>query len=200
MNQHAGNRLLLSGVVLETPAPSHTSHGEVFCKTLLEVPRLSGVRDVLPVVMRQGLAQAQRMDAGAWWRVEGELRSYLQPPQYQPRLLVSGYIRTCMPLEAPCMDNEVTLRGQLYRAPVYRTTPLAREICDIMLAVPRAHGQLDVIPCIAWGAQARSVCTMQKGEPLGVQGRFQSRRYVKEMPAGSVERTAYEVSIMHILP
>ena len=40
------------------------------------------------------------------------------------------------------------LEGPLCKEPIFRQTPLGREICDVMLAVPRAFHRADYLPCI----------------------------------------------------
>ena len=92
--------------------------------------------------------------------------------------------------------NDITLRGNLCREPVYRKTPLGREICDIMLAVPRMGRRGDYIPCILWGSTARRAAQHHTRDCLTVFGRLQSRVYTKLTEAGAKECTAYEVSAM----
>ena len=86
------------------------------------------------------------------------------------------------------------LTGTVCREPVYRHTPLGREITDLMLAVSRRYRRRDYVPCILWGSVARMGAECPVGTVLTVEGRLQSRCYVKQTEEGPEERTAYEVS------
>ena len=86
------------------------------------------------------------------------------------------------------------LRGRICREPVYRRTPLGREICDVMLAVERKYGRRDFLPCILWGSLARMAASCPPGTVLDLWGRLQSRTYIKQLDHGSEERTAFEIS------
>ena len=69
----------------------------------------------------------------------------------------------------------------------------------MMLAVNRAYGKSDYIPCITWGRSARFAAKLSVGDKITLTGRLQSRAYQKQMPDGTVvEKTAYEVSVGHL--
>ena len=93
------------------------------------------------------------------------------------------------------MQNEVCREGAVCKPPVYRRTPLGREICDVMLAVPRPYRRTDYIPCILWGKNAQEAADTLPGAKLHVTGRLQSRDYVKVVDGVSQTRTAYELSV-----
>ena len=93
--------------------------------------------------------------------------------------------------------NEVSLSGPLCREPVFRRTPLGREICDAMLAVPRAFHRADYLPCILWGRTAQEVSQCHTRDWIYLEGRLQSRMYTKTTEEGSVERIAYEISALN---
>ena len=114
------------------------------------------------------------------------------------RLVLSVYATEAEPPTGqPC--NRIVLSGALCKAPIFRKTPLGRSICDLMLAVPRRYGRADYLPVIAWGQLALRASHLQVGDPLALDGRVQSRLYHKVTEAGTEERTAYEVSMMHLL-
>ena len=88
------------------------------------------------------------------------------------------------------------MEGYICKQPVYRKTPLGREIADLLLAVNRPYGKSDYIPCICWGRNARYASGFEVGEHVQVLGRIQSRDYVKKISELETEtRTAYEVSV-----
>ena len=190
------NSIRLSGTLETAPAFSHENHGRRFYGFTLTVERLSGTVDRLPVLADQRLLEQADTAWGERILVTGQLRSFnLQTPERR-RLILSAFAQTLeLSLEPP--DNEVLLTGRLCRDPVYRRTPLGREICDGMLAVNRPYHRTDYLPCIFWGRTAKMVAGLCAGSSLFVRGRLQSRDYTKRLPGGeSVTRTAYEVSAL----
>ena len=191
------NEALLEGTVLEAPSLSHETHGTRFYRFPLEVPRLSGQADVLPVLLPEALLPAP--SPGAALRVRGQLRSFNNRSGVGNRLVLTVYAQAAEPgAGTPC--NQILLSGTLCKPPVFRRTPLGRSICDLMLAVGRRYGRADYLPVIAWGQRAARAARLQVGDPLSLEGRIQSRGYRKVLPDGSAqERVAYEVSVMHLL-
>ncbi len=174
--------------------------GERFYRFMLRVERASGASDLLPVTAA-GRFLPQGLAAGAFVCVAGQLRSYagrLAPEgePRAPRLVLTAFARSVQLCEGPCMRNELALSGRVCRPPVYRTTPLRREITDLLLVCERAYGKADALPVIAWGRNARRAAELVPGETLCLTGRLQSRDYDKLLPNGTVVvRTAYEVSM-----
>lgn len=190
------NEVLLEGRPLTSPAPSHENHGISFSRVLLQVPRLSGTPDLLPILLPEALADQVR--PGEPLRVRGQLRSFNNRTGVGNRLVLTVYAQELPPpLDAPC--NQIVLSGSLCKAPVFRRTPLGRSICDLMLAVPRRYGRADYLPVIAWGRLALRVRELDVGDALSLEGRVQSRVYQKVTDHGTEDRTAYEVSMMHLL-
>jgi hypothetical protein len=197
MTMQPRNEVLLEGVPLTPPAWSHDNHGVRFYRTPLQIPRLSGVPDVVPVLLPEALVpQASSLDVPL--RVQGQLRSFNNRSGVGSRLVLTVYAQDLQPgLGSPY--NQITLAGTLCKPPIYRRTPLGRSICDLMLAVPRRYGRADYLPVIAWGQLAAYVSTLQVGDRLELEGRVQSRAYRKVTDSGVEERVAYEVSMMRLL-
>ena len=191
------NEVLLEGTALDAPALSHENHGVRFFRFALEVPRLSGTPDILPVILPEPLLP--RVRAGAPLRVEGQLRSYNNRSGVGNKLILTVYAQAAdSGLGMPC--NRILLSGALCKPPIFRRTPLGRSICDLMLAVSRRYGRADYLPVIAWGQLALQAARLQVGDTLSLEGRVQSRSYRKVLEDGTVqERVAYEVSAMHLL-
>ena len=190
------NEVLLEGLVLGEPEWSHENHGAQFYRVYLQVPRLSGQVDLLPVLLPGGLA-AQAAE-GRLLRIRGQLRSFNNRSGVGSRLVLTVYAqRLSLGLDEP--HNQIFLSGTLCKPPVFRRTPLGRSICDLMLASPRKYGRADYLPVIAWGQLAVRAGRLQVGDPLALEGRVQSRTYHKVTDLGTEERVAYEVSMMHLL-
>lgn len=187
------NAVVLRGVVLETPEYSHENHGKQFMHLTLSVERLSGVYDHLPVIAGRELLEAMDPTLGPMVELEGQIRSYNNRTGQGSRLVISVYAQRIQYCSGP-PENSVSLTGKLCREPVYRRTPLGREITDVMLSVERKYQRRDYIPCILWGSVARTGAEWSRGTELRLLGRLQSRCYVKQTDSGAEQRTAYEVS------
>ena len=196
MTTQIRNEVLLECVALETPSLSHENHSTRFYRFPLQVPRLSGQVDVLPVLLPE--PQLAQVKEGADIRIQGQLRSFNNRSGVGSRLVLTVYAQRLSPgLDEPC--NQILLSGTLCKPPVFRRTPLGRSICDLMLAGPRKYGRADYLPVIAWGQLAVRAGRLQVGDFLALEGRVQSRTYHKVTDLGTEERVAYEVSMMHLL-
>ena len=76
-------------------------------------------------------------------------------------------------------ENYIYLEGFLCKPPIKRTSPLGRDICDLMIAVNRMYNKSDYIPCIAWGRNANYADNLKVGTKVYLEGRIQSREYKK---------------------
>ena len=197
MTTQTRNEVLLEGTALEAPVLSHENHGTQFYRFPLEVPRLSGTPDTLPVLLPEPLLDTVQTEAPL--RVQGQLRSFNNRSGVGNRLVLTVYAQAIQPgTGEPC--NRILLSGALCKPPIFRRTPLGRSICDLMLAVSRRYGRADYLPVIAWGQLAVRAARLQVGDPLSLEGRVQSRAYRKVLEDGSIQdRVAYEVSAMHLL-
>lgn len=199
MEEYRGeNKILLRGQVGAPPAWSHRNHGVDYYAAPLRVPRLSGTDDVLNVVTAD--PDPAVWAPGNWICVQGEVRSYNNRSGAGSKLVITVLARSAQPHEGEEGENRLTLAGALCRKPVARRTPLGREICDLLLAVNRPYGRADYLPCIAWGSLAVHCGALDVGDKLRLEGRLQSRQYHKLINGEQVERTAFEISIMNLLP
>jgi len=192
------NTALLCGEMVSGPELSHISRGVAYYRFPLLTRRLSGAEDTLNITVPAPLLPALP-GPGERLTVQGELRSFNNRSGEGSRLLLAVYAQELLPPEEEDR-NEVELCGALCRAPTWRRTPMGREICDLMLAVSRRYGRADYRPCIAWGRSAQEAAFWEQGRPVRLTGRFQSRSYIKVTETGSMQRTAYEVSVTAFLP
>ena len=189
------NHITLRGALSSMPQFAHENHGRRFFRFFLEVPRLSGAVDVLPVIAREDVLNAMELSDGEMLTVTGQVRSHNVREEGRRRLLIFVFANLIV-CENGEPVNDVVLEGPLGREPTYRKTPLGREICDMMLAVPRAFQRADYLPCILWGRTAVEGTQYHTRDILHITGRLQSRTYTKVTETGSEERTAYEISAL----
>ena len=189
------NTVILRGELQGLPQFSHENHRKKFYRFLLAVPRLSGTVDLLPVIAESRVLEAVDLSGGGMLRVEGQIRSHNQRENGIRRLLIFVFATAVWAEEGEPL-NDVCLCGPLCRVPTYRRTPLGREICDVMLAVPRAFHRADYLPCILWGRTAQQVALCRTRDVIRISGRLQSRTYTKLTEDGPQQRTAYEISAL----
>ena len=193
--EHTENTILLRGELMELPRFSHENHGRKFFRFFLEVPRLSGAVDLLPVIAEESLLQQIDPSGGEMITVTGQIRSYNDRSSSVRRLMIFVFAAS-LTMEDGEPINDVSIEGLLCREPTFRRTPLGREICDAMLAVPRAFRRADYLPCILWGRTAQEVSMCHTRDCIRICGRLQSRVYTKLTEDGAQERTAYEISAL----
>lgn len=196
-NYLKNNRVFLSGRVAREPQYSHELFGEGFYEFYIEVKRLSGQTDVLPVTMSERIMNGVELSEGSPVALSGQFRSYNKLENEHSKLMLTVFVRDFIPYDAEEQNpNVVELNGYICKPPVYRTTPFNREICDVLLAVNRGYNKSDYIPCIAWGRNARFVRDAEVGLNVVIGGRIQSRKYNKKLDDDTIEeRVAYELSV-----
>lgn len=203
-NYSDNNHLQLVGKVTSEKKFSHEIYGESFYIFDLEVARLSGNADIIPVTVSERLITKQDLEIGKKVVIEGQFRSYNSYENERNKLVLTVFAKDINFLEeeediAPSKDrvsNEVILVGYICKKPIYRKTPFGREIADVLLAVNRAYNKSDYIPCICWGRNARFCQEIEVATEVKIVGRVQSRPYEKKKEDGTVEtRIAYEVSV-----
>lgn len=187
------NELTLCGKLAGLPQVSHESHGITFLRIPLSIARLSGATDTINIIADNTLLP-RGLSCDSFLRVNGEIRSFNNNSGTGNKLAIYGFARTVEFAEAS-YQNELRLGGVICKTPIYRHTPLGREICDLMIAVGRRYGRSDYLPCIAWGKNAGAASILSTGDFILITGRLQSRTYTKALSTGDELRTAYEISI-----
>lgn len=192
------NVVELDGRIISDFSFSHEIFGEGFYLFDLEVARLSGQLDVIPIMISDRIIDVNQNYIGMSISVRGQFRSYNKHEEKKNRLVLSVFAREFEFLEDNADEadkNSIFIDGYICKEPVYRKTPLGREIADLLLAVNRPYGKSDYIPCIVWGRNAVFCTSLTVGERLKVSGRIQSRSYIKKVNEEEITRVAYEVSV-----
>ena len=193
------NQVSIVGEVVSDFAFSHEVFGEGFYMVNVSVRRLSDSCDIIPLMISERLIDVNEDYRGEYIRAVGQFRSYNRHEEKKNRLVLSVFVRELEFMEEEVENaktNQIFLDGYICKEPVYRKTPLGREIADILLAVNRPYGKSDYIPCICWGRNARFASGFEVGGHTQIWGRIQSREYVKKIDEEeSVRRVAFEVSV-----
>ena len=193
------NQVSIMGKIATGFTFSHQVFGEGFFVMDLIVKRLSDSEDRIPVMVSKRLVDVTQDYVGEYIEISGQFRSYNRHEEKHNRLVLSVFareVRFIGPEEDALPTNQIFMDGYICKPPVYRKTPLGREIADVLLAVNRPYGKSDYIPCICWGRNARYASAFTVGGHVLIWGRIQSREYVKKLGENQTERrTAYEVSV-----
>ncbi|MBQ9122949.1 MAG: single-stranded DNA-binding protein [Lachnospiraceae bacterium] len=193
------NQVRVMGEIVSDFSFSHEIFGEGFYMVDIRVERLSESVDVIPVMVSERLIDVTEDLKGYYVAINGQFRSYNRHEERKNKLVLSVFAREIEfvdEVEESSKTNQIFLDGYICKEPIYRKTPLGREIADLLLAVNRPYGKSDYIPCICWGRNARYANNFVVGERCGVWGRIQSREYVKKLDEENIEkRVAYEVSV-----
>ncbi len=193
------NQVTIMGEIVSDFEFSHEIFGEGFYMVDISVDRLSDSTDIIPVMVSERLLDVNEDYKGMKISITGQFRSYNRHEEKKNKLVLSVFARELdfvEDIEESTKTNQIYLDGYICKAPIYRKTPLGREIADLLLAVNRPYGKSDYIPCICWGRNARFASTFEVGSRCAVWGRIQSREYMKKISEDQLEkRTAYEVSV-----
>ena len=193
--KNINNKAVIAGTVVSEPA-CYDCCGESFYSFNMAGKRDSGVEDVLPVNISQLLTE--KITIGEKLHLEGQIRTYNKSINSKNKLVIVFFAQEIKDYQIE--TNQIELTGYFCKKPAHRTTPLGRDICDVLLAVNRERGKSDYIPCIIWGRTAAHIGTLDTGVKVSVKGRFQSREYEKKSSdnTGTYKMTAYEVSVNRI--
>ena len=193
------NKVSVIGEIVSGFSFSHEVFGEGFYMVDVAVSRLSQQADVIPLMISERLVDVSRDYTGQTVEAIGQFRSYNRHEGVKNRLMLSVFVREIHFIEEftdYTKTNQIFLDGYICKLPIYRKTPLGREIADLLLAVNRPYGKSDYIPCISWGRNARYAAGFSVGTRVRIWGRVQSREYTKKLSDTECEkRVAYEVSI-----
>ncbi len=193
------NQVVIMGEIVGEFAFSHEIYGEGFYMVDVLVTRLSESADIIPLMVSERLLDVTKDYRGTKIMVTGQFRSYNRHEERKNKLVLSVFAREVEFIEEigeSSRTNQIFLDGYICKEPIYRKTPLGREIADLLLAVNRPYGKSDYIPCICWGRNARFASGFEVGTRCAIWGRIQSREYVKKISETEAEkRVAYEVSV-----
>ena len=194
------NIVNLKGTIENNLQFSHEIFGEKFYTTKIKINRLSESYDVLPITISERLLEEVDLNENKLVKVTGQLRSYNKNIDNKNRLVLTIFVRDIKQEEEDNKDpNSIFLDGYICKVPIYRKTPLGREITDLLVAINRPYNKSDYIPSIVWGRNAKFAKNLNVGDRIQMWGRVQSRVYDKKLEEGnSVKKTAYEVSVSKI--
>lgn len=197
--ENYNNKVSVTGEIISNFEYDHEVFGEEFYTNQVQVRRFSGQVDILKIMVSERLIDVSKNYIGDIVTATGEFHSYNRYEGSKSILLLYIFVKefkVCEPVKNPEKMNYIFLEGFICKTPLYKKTPLGREIAYLLLAVHRPHGKSDYIPCITWGRNARYASGFEVGERIRVWGRVQSREYTKQISdTESINKVAYEVSI-----
>lgn len=196
-NYNENNVVEIGGKVISEMEFSHEIYEEKFYKFYVETKRMSEYTDKLPIIISERLFDISDIKIGDIVHIFGQFRSYNQITDGRSKLVLSIFAKEIEKSENEELLtlNDANFIGYICKKPIYRVTPLGREIADILLAVNRTYKKSDYIPCILWGRNAKFCEKAEIGTMIKINGRIQSRNYEKKQEDGTVvSKVAYEMS------
>ena len=195
------NIVKINGIIESEFKFSNSQFGENFYSAKISVTRISGVKDYIPILISDRIINVKEDLYGKHISIVGQFRSHNEYDVDKSKLFLYVFVKECELSDQKKEEdlNYIEITGFVCKRPVYRKTPLGREIADLLIAVNRPYGRTDYIPCISWGRNAKYANNFQVGDCYNIIGRIQSREYVKKLENEVLEtRVAYEVSIIRL--
>lgn len=195
------NIVKLVGRVVKGPVFNHKAYGQDYYMIVLGMLRRSGYEDKIRLIVSENILCGRSPAVGEILEITGQIRTYNKDDNDKRKLEITIFVKNMTYIRGRKFDyeNHVLLEGFICKTPTRRTSPLGREICDLMIAVNRLYNKSDYIPSIAWGRNAVWCECLEVGDKIAVEGRIQSREYRKYTEEGCAEnRTAYEVSVVKV--
>lgn len=192
------NNITISGKIVSDLELSHEVYNEKFYKFYIKSERLSNQEDILPVIISERMINLEELKENKNIRIDGQFRSYNEQRENGNKLVLSIFVKGIdfIPDDDSLTQNDANFIGYVCKNPIYRKTPLGREIADVLIAVNRTYKKSDYIPCILWGRNAKYCENLEVGTKVKVNGRIQSRNYEKKLDDNNIiKKTAYEVSV-----
>ena len=129
------NQVTIIGEVASEFTVSHEVFGEGFYMVDVLVKRLSNSDDRIPLMISERLIDVHQNYIGEYIEVTGQFRSYNQHDEHKNRLILSVFVREVSFVEEEvdgAKTNTILLDGYICKRPIYRKTPLGREIADLL--------------------------------------------------------------------
>lgn len=192
------NKATFSGEIIAEFEYSHEVLGEKFYTSVLSVRRKSGVSDNIPFMVSERLVDVAEVWTGQIVMLSGQIRSHNNRNGDKHKLVLFVFVREISLLDEreKYDSNNVVIDGYICKEPIYRRTPLGREITDVIFAVNRVYAKTDYVPSVFWGRSAKFISCLDVGTRVKAVGRLQSRDYIKKHEDGTEEKkTAYELSV-----
>lgn len=192
------NSVVIGGTIESAPEFSHEIYDEKFYKFEIKSKRLSNYEDILPVIISERIIDLSLLKVGKIVKITGQYRSHNMQNGQKNKLVLSIFVKEIELTddESVLTTNNIDLIGYICKEPVYRKTPLGREIADVLIAVNRTYKKSDYIPCILWGRNAKYCESLNIGDEVKLSGRIQARQYEKRIDENNtIKKVAYEVSV-----
>jgi len=134
------NQVTIIGEIVSDFTFSHEIFGEGFYMVDTRIARLSDSMDVIPVMVSERLIDVTADYKGRMVVINGQFRSYNRHEEKKNKLVLSVFAREIefvQEVGENARTNQIFLDGYICKEPIYRKTPLGREIADRWRALPR---------------------------------------------------------------
>ena len=102
------------------------------------------------MIAREEALNQMDLSGGTYIEVRGQIRSFNNHSAVGRRLLIFVFADSVQTSQEEPLQSSPSQRDHLQGSHL-PPDPLGREICDVMLAVPRSYRRSDYLPCIPLG-------------------------------------------------
>jgi hypothetical protein len=192
----SNNSVVIAGKRIDDYKFYYSILGEKLYKTNIEVERISGKSDIIPVVISEKILTNEIKEAD-FLAFKGQIRTYNNS---LGNVEVYFFAKELEIPEVKEHINQVELKGYVCKKADLRTTYSERKITSFIMAVNREYEKSDYLPVITWGKNAIYISNQDVSTKIKIIGRFQSRNYLKKNNEGiKEEKTTFEISSSQVL-
>ena len=175
------NQVTIMGEVVSAFTFSHEVFGEGFYMVDVSVKRLSNSEDRIPVMISERLIDVSQDYTGEFLMISGQFRSYNRHEEQRNRLVLSVFAREVEFIEEEldgAKTNHILLDGYICKLPIYRKTPLGREIADLFACSQSSLWEIRLYSLYLLGEEMQGLHRHFKWESVS--------RYSEESRAGNM--------------
>ena len=195
---HILNKVYLRGTVKEAPTFYYETMKDEYYRMVIGVKRLSGVEDLVPLVVPKRMIDASMDYTGMRITVEGTLESRREDNGERKRLALYVFGINVSIYEAYDSYEEdintIHVSCQVKTGTTIRKTPLKERVIADFYVTTSNGKRTSYIPCLAWDDSVEKLKEFQPNDKMELNGRFQSREYQKEINGEIFNMIAYEIS------
>lgn len=194
------NRVILRGWLNEPVRFDHRMEYADIYTTVIRIERKPGVVDYVPLYIKENILAIlnARPRIGDYMEIHG--RFYSQDIYFENekrRMENYVYVNKILFCDSRVPStNEIHLTGEILKCRKPRKTKKDDTLIDFLLKVRRKNHRISKIPCIVWGDyNSFRIEEAGVGTKLELDGRIQSRKYIKNENGVKISRTVYEVCV-----
>jgi hypothetical protein len=192
VNLEDTNEVRLAGKIEKPLEFSHKTNSESFFKTSIIIKRLSGVCDVIPLVIPNKIVDNMiRIEKGMFVELAGRFQSRKEGGKVKSFV----FCQEMWKVSEETYKNRCSVCGSLYLTPKFHTTGKGVGVTYMSVIAARKFNRADFLPCICWNGIAEFARNLPEKTRVCGKGRLQSRQGTKN----DAPHTFYEISLSGLM-